>query len=589
MSDKTNIANFINKYLLFLLFFLSVFGYFFWFENYILFFQENQSLFLFSDQYFHNFLIKPGGIIEFLGKFITQFYKNELIGSILLATFFTTLLCSFTRLFRSSNLSSSLNQLLSLIPTCLLLLMQTHYYHFMDVNLGFLSVILIFLLSVYLSKRNVDFIVLILLPLFYYLTGAFAWIFAGTYIVYSILQFFGDKKFKYLYSILLFPISALIVFISEKLIFLQPYNLLISFPLPTINDSKYLILLYTFSGYIVLLPLIWKLKFTNKTVKPVFIQIASVFVMLFAGYALYVNYNIQTSRVLKNEKYVFEQKWNEVIRFNEKNSSENLIGQYFYNVALSETDQLCDKLFYGRQDFKTGSLILPWGNDHMSIGSYFYYAIGLINEAQRWAYEDMVVNGQRPENLKMLVKTNLVDGNYRIARKYIDILKKTTYYKDWAISYEKMVEDTTLIINNPELKEKRQSMPQGDFFIHVTSAQNNIPLLIESNPSNKKAFEYLIAWQMLSKNVEEVVNQIKTLKALGYTRIPRHMEEAAMIYYNGKGIIPDLGGLTISEETLSRFNQYVTAFKSNRQNMALAKERLGAQFGNTFMFYYHFK
>lgn len=588
MTNKTRITEIINNYSLLLLFFLSVFGYFFWFGNYILFFQENQSLFLFSGQYFHDFFIKPGGITVLSGKFITQFYKNEFAGSIILATVFTTLFYIFTRLFRNLNFSPSLRQLLSLVPSCLLVLMQTNYYHFMEVNLGYLSVILFLIFSIYLNKRNAGFVVLILFPLYYYLTGAFAWIFAGAYIAYAV--FFENKKYKYLYSFLLIPISALIVFISENLLFLQPYNLLLSFPLPAINDSKYRILFYLLSGYFVLIPLISKLKFTSKskTENPMFIHIVSVLVMLLTGYLLYTNYNIQTSRVLKTEKYVFEQKWNDAIRFNEKNASENLIGQYFYNVALSETNQLCDKLFFGRQDFNVGSLILPWGNEHLGIGSYFYYAIGLVNEAQRWAYEDMVVNGQRPENLKMLVKTNLIDGNYRMAKKYISFLKKTLYYKDWTVKYEKMVEDTTLINNNPELKEKRDHMPKGDFFIQVNYAQNNIPLLIQSNPNNKRAFEYKIAWLMLSKDVEGVVNQIKTLKTLGYSRIPRHMEEAAMIYYNGKKVLPDLGGLIISSETFSRFDQYVAAYKNNRQNMALAKERLRSQFGNTFMFYYHF-
>ncbi len=589
MAIKTKITGIINNYSLLLLFFLSVFGYFFWFGNYILFFQENQSLFLYSGRYFNDFFIKPGGITVLSGKFLTQFYKNEFAGSIILSTVFTTLFYLFTGLFRNRNFSPSLSLLLSLVPSCLLVLMQTNYYHFMEVNLGYLSVLLFFMFSIYLNKRNAGFVVLILFPLYYYLAGAFAWIFAGTYIAYAI--FFENKKYKYLYSFLLIPVSALIVFISENLLFLQPYNLLLSFPLPAINDSKYRILFYLLSGYFVFIPLISKLKFTSKskTGKPLFIHIVTVLVLLLTVYFLYKYYNYQTSRVLNTEKYVFEQKWNEAIHFNEKNASENLIGQYFYNVALSETDQLCDKLFYGRQDFNVGSLILPWGNEHLGIGSYFYYAIGLVNEAQRWAYEDMVVNGQRPENLKMLVKTNLIDGNYRMAKKYIGILKKTLYYKDWTVDYEKMVEDTTIINNNPELKEKRDNMPKGDFFIQVNSAQNNIPLLIQSNPNNKRAFEYKIAWLMLSKDVEGVVNQIKTLKTLGYSRIPRHMEEAAMIYYNGKKVLPDLGGLTISDATFSRFDQYVAAYKNNRQNMALAKERLRNQFGNTFMFYYHFQ
>jgi len=589
MANRTKITAFINNYLFLLLFFIAVFGYFFWFGNYILFFQENQSLFLYSGAYIHDFLIKPGGIIVLSGKFLTQFYSNELAGSVILAAVFTTLFYLFARLFRNRNFSPSLSLLLALIPSCFLVLMQTHYYHFMEVNLGYLSVLLFFIFSIYLNKRNAGFVVFILFPLYYYLAGAFAWIFAGTYVVYAV--FFENKKYKYLYAFLLIPVSALIVFISENLLFLQPYNLLLSFPLPAINDSKYRILFYLLSGYFIFIPLISKLKFTgkSKTGKPLFINIILVLVLLLTLYSLYTSYNFQTSGVLKTEKYVFEQKWNEAIRYNEKNSSENLIGQYFYNVALSETDQLCDKLFFGRQDFNAGSLILPWGNEHLGIGSYFYYAIGLVNEAQRWAYEDMVVNGQRPENLKMLVKTNLIDGNYLMAKKYIGILKKTLYYKAWAADYEKMAEDTTLINNNSELKERRKNMPMGDFFIQVTSAQNNIPLLIQSNPNNKRAFEYKIAWLMLSKDVEGVVNQIKTLKTLGYSRIPRHMEEAAMIYYNGKKALPDLGGFIISNETFSRFDQYVAAYKNNRQNMALAKERMRNQFGNTFMFYYHFQ
>jgi hypothetical protein len=131
-------------------------------------------------------------------------------------------------------------------------------------------------------------------------------------------------------------------------------------------------------------------------------------------------------------------------------------------------------------------------------------------------------------------------------------------------------------------------MPKTDFFIQVGSPQNNIPLLIGSNPGNKRAFEYKMAWLMLSKDIEGIVSQVKILKTLGYTRIPRHLEEAVMIYYNVKGSLPDLGGLPISNETRSRFDQYVAAFKATRQNKDQAKQTLGALFGNTFMYYYHF-
>ena len=133
--------------------------------------------------------------------------------------------------------------------------------------------------------------------------------------------------------------------------------------------------------------------------------------------------------MVKLERLIFEEKWDEAIRFQEKKPARNLIGEYFYNIALSETDQLCDRLFYGPQDFLAGSLVLPWGDAHLNRGGYFYYAIGLMNEAHRWAYEEMVVYGYRPQNIRMLAKTSLINGDYTMARKYINILKRTIYYR----------------------------------------------------------------------------------------------------------------------------------------------------------------
>ena len=140
MTNKTKVAGFINNYSVLPLFFALVFGYFFWFGNHIFFFQENQSLFLYSGQYFHGFINKPGGFIVLLGKFITQFYTNVFTGSILLATLYTALFYLFTRLFRNWNNNTSLSQLFALLPSCLLVLMQARYYHFMEANLGYLSV-----------------------------------------------------------------------------------------------------------------------------------------------------------------------------------------------------------------------------------------------------------------------------------------------------------------------------------------------------------------------------------------------------------------------------------------------------------------
>jgi hypothetical protein len=233
--------------------------------------------------------------------------------------------------------------------------------------------------------------------------------------------------------------------------------------------------------------------------------------------------------------------------------------------------------------------MLEWSSDYLNWGSFAFFTTGLINEAQRWAYEEMVVYGRRPQNMKMLVKSGLLTGNYRLAEKYTGILDNTIFYRSWAEKYQKMAVDTSLIRSDPELGKKLSTLPGADFFIHLESPENNLPMLVDENPENRKAFEYMMSWLMLSKEVEILANNIRLMKKMGYTRIPRHIEEAIMIWYNSKKALPDLGGLEISLETRLRFDQYFTSYVSVRQNPVLLEETMRSKFGNTFWYYFHFK
>ena len=86
-----------------------------------------------------------------------------------------------------------------------------------------------------------------------------------------------------------------------------------------------------------------------------------------------------------------------------------------------------------------------------------------------------------------------------IAKKYIDILKKTMHYRDLAEKYEEMIDNPSLISSDSELGEKIRLLPTEDFSINISDPHTNIPLILQGNPDNKKAFEYLAAWYLLQK------------------------------------------------------------------------------------------
>jgi hypothetical protein len=590
IAVKINGGKEIDAWYLLASFFILAFVYFFWFGGYILFFQEQQYLFLYTSSYINDFFLKPGGLLDLSGKFLTQFYISKFAGSVILAAVLTLpgiiLLHVNRRLLSGSVLSS----LLLLIPSCLLLLMQTHYYHLMMYNLGFLLVLLYFLLSILSEKKKLRYFALALFPLFYYLEGAYALIFMGLYIIYCLLYVKGPQK--YYYPLFLLAGAGISVILFNKVFLLQSVKQLFLYPLPFINDSTHKVLFYVLTGFIILYPVLCRLagSVSLKKLNVKFFSAIPVIILLcFTVVMLITGYNSQTARVINLEKLVFEEKWDKAIEYQEKYPSENMIGQYFYNIALSESGQMCDRLFYGRQDFGTGSLFLPWSSEHINWGAYSFYAIGLINEAQRWAYEEMVVYGPRPQNMKMLIKSSLINGKYSMAEKYSGILTNTLFYKPWAKEYKKLVGDSVAIQSNPELGRKVKILPGDDFFIFLDSPQDNLPLLVDENHANKEAFEYLMSWLMLSKEVEMLVNNIKLMKNMGYTRIPRHIEEAIMIYYNSQGAFPDLGGLSISNETMQRFEKYFSTYMKARQNPATLKEKMRKQFGNTFWYYFHFK
>jgi len=596
MEDKTTHLSVITfrkeAYYLLFSFFLLSFGYFLWLGNYVLFFQEQQSLFVFSYDFIQPYLLKPGGILELTGKFITQFYTSTFVGAFLVAVILTFPGWILFQINRRLKVQNSLSNLVLIIPSILLLLMQTHYFHFMEFNIGFLLVLLFFLFAISLQKKNYRLLSIILFPVYYYITGAYVLLFPVVYIIYILL--FERNKQGLIYILTLLSVAFLTVFLFKTVLFLQPFDQLLKYPLPFVSDKRHKLFLISLISFLSLYPIEIKIinhfNFKVKKVRPqTMFYLFGIFFFAVTIALLSNQYNNQTANVLHIEKLVFAGKYKEAIDYQETHPTKNLIGQYFYNYALSETDQLCDHLFYGRQDFGVNSLLLPWKKENINWGAYFFYSVGLINEAQRWAYEEMVVYGYRPENLKMLAKTNLINGNYVRAEKYISMLKKTLHYRNWAKQYENLLKHPELISTHKEIGEKRRILPQKNFFIEINAPQNNIPKLLDSNPENKKAFEYEMAWLLLNKNVEEVIRQIKMMKALGYSIIPRHIEEAVLVYYNGTGKLPDLGGLTIRPETTKEFNDYVAAFRSLRQNQVAGKEKMQKRFGNTYMYYFHFR
>lgn len=580
----------INAWYFITVFFLAAFVYFFWFGDYVLFFQEQQLLLVYSWEHLRDYFIQPGGLLEFTGRLLTQFYVSRLAGSAILSVILTLPALVLWSTAKKIIPDKTYPAFIFIVPSALMMLMQMHYYHTMTFNLGFVMVLVCFALAVTFRGKRLQWFIPVIFPLLYYCAGAYMLLFSVLYITF--ILFYQRNKTGYFYILIILIVTFVTTIIFKELIFNRTYNQILFYPLPYVNNRTHKIIYYLLVVYLLLFPLILKLRGIwsgKRQSKGLLIYASEVVFFALLLFLLFRLHNPQTGRVVRLEKLVFSEKYKDAVEYYERFPANNLIGQYFYNVSLSETGQLCERLFKGPQTFGAGSLVLPWSDEHLPWGAYFFYSVGLINEAHRWAYEEMVVYGLKPQNIRMLTKTNLINGNYRMAEKYAGILEKTLFYKRWGKHYMELARDTAKIRQDYDIAEKAKIIPADDFFIFLESPEDNLPVLTEVNRLNRRAFEYLMAWGLLSKNVEAVVENVKLLNEIGFGSIPRHIEEAILIYYNSKRVFPDLGGLKINPETLIRFDQYFATYIAARNDPATMEPKMREKFSDTFWYYFHFK
>ena len=75
--------------------------------------------------------------------------------------------------------------------------------------------------------------------------------------------------------------------------------------------------------------------------------------------------------------------------------------------------------------------------------------------------------------------------------------------------------------------------------------------LLEKNPDNKMAFEFLMADDLCVARPDKVVENLQHLHRFGYRRIPRHFQEAILLHAIGSGKPPSTSDQPLASETLA--------------------------------------
>jgi hypothetical protein len=92
----------------------------------------------------------------------------------------------------------------------------------------------------------------------------------------------------------------------------------------------------------------------------------------------------------------------------------------------------------------------------------------------------------------------------------------------------------------------------------------------------------------VTRKLDEFAENLHRLDDFDCRVIPRHYQEAVLIYTYGMRKKVDLGGRMLSPETIRQFTEFNRTFKETGYNKRLASQKLVRAFGQTYFYYYAF-
>ncbi len=184
--------------------------------------------------------------------------------------------------------------------------------------------------------------------------------------------------------------------------------------------------------------------------------------------------------------------------------------------------------------------------------------------------------------LKRLALVNVVKGNIGTARVYLKALTKTLFDANWARMYLDRLESDPSLTTDQEIQRARQLMLRKDFDLLLSDYDDLLLDLLEQNPQNRMAFEYLMACYLMAKKPDLLVQNLYRLDDLGYSEVPRLYEEVVIDYSVRNRKAP---GRQISPESRKRyegFRQILIRYGGDHQ---AAFNDLKEKYGDTYFFY----
>lgn len=296
---------------------------------------------------------------------------------------------------------------------------------------------------------------------------------------------------------------------------------------------------------------------------------------------LYVYHDPGLKALFAVDYYSREGLWSQVLDTARRCGPHYLIC-HDVNRALYHTGRLGDQMFSYYQDPQA---LLLSGKEALWQKADTCTELGLLNEAEGALSNSLGMFGEKPLLLQRLARIYLAKGEVETAGVYLRALSKVPFWRRQAVAVLTQLQNDPNLTRMEEIQHLRAVRLKQDF----VRPADVLRILLGENPQNRMAYEYSMAWFLLTKDLAGFARMFNTYHNAVETRIPRHYEEAILLCQATNRGTVELGGRSVSQESVNRFESFTRALEPFGRNLAAARQALGRSFGDTYYYYFVFR
>lgn len=548
-------------------------------------FQEQYQMFLFDIGYFLERIVLPGGLADYISEFLVQFYYMPVLGGTIIALLLMSIQAISWGLMKQYGMKAVFpGYLLSFVPSIVLWCAMGDQNLLLSFVVALSGALLMGWIHNWFHNRLVKVVFeLVSTALVYWFLGPVVFLYAALMIGDTLMK--GKQNGHILSSL---GYSACLLILTVAWILLTTQSL--QYPLYRIfSGLNY----YRYPGTVSPLPLgvmIWTVVVVFFGMVPdghawikklqqskVVIAVAYVLVIVASWFGIKASFDEMTYDLIDYDFLVRTEQWDKIIEKAEKKPATTPLSVSCVNLALSQKGMLADRLFEFYQNGGEG-LFPTFTRDMISPVSTaeIFFRLGMVNDAERYMFEaqEAIPNHRKSARLtRRIIECEIINGNYQVAAKLLRRLQKTLFYSNWANQTMALLGNEKAINRHPiygklrKYREKKQ-----DFLFSDREMDQMLGLLFLNDNHNRMAYEYLMCYELLQRDLEKFVQYYPLGRFVGYDHIPRSFQEILIGNWMKTHSDPRTIPYSVDAQNVNNTLNFIQLYMQNPKNPQLGQQ-----------------